>query len=98
MLDWLEVHQLPCLFRAVFGIECPGCGFQRALLLLLKGQVWASVCIWPALLPLMAFVLLGTFRIFGMKKISEELIKNMGFVCLIIILISYLLNLIINTY
>lgn len=98
MLDWLEIHQLPCLFKAVFGIECPGCGFQRAVLLLLRGQIGASVCTWPALLPLLAFILLEILRISGLKKIPARLIKNTGFVCLIIILISYLLKLIINTY
>lgn len=98
MFEWLESHQLPCLFKAIWGIECPGCGFQRALLFLMRGEWLASACTWPALLPLLAFILLAVLKISGVKKITGDLIKNVGFVCLIIILISYLLKLMINIY
>ena len=98
MLEWLETHQLPCLFKLVFGIDCPGCGFQRAVLLLLEGKLGSAVCMWPGLFPLLVFLLLAVVRICGVKKISGELLKNIGFVCLIIILISYLLKLTVNTY
>lgn len=98
MLEWLEMHQLPCIFKGIFGIDCPGCGFQRAVLLLLKGDIGGSVSTWPALIPLLFFMMLSAARISGMKKISAEYLKNAGFVCLIIILISYLLRLIVNTY
>lgn len=53
---------------------------------------------WPGLFPLLVFLLLAVARICGVKKISGELLKNIGFVCLIIILISYLLKLTVNTY
>lgn len=98
MLEWLEAHQLPCMFKAVFGIECPGCGFQRAVLLLLHGQLAASFLTWPGLFPLALWMLLVIGRGCGFKKISGELLKNSAFVCLIIILISYLLKLMFNTY
>ena len=98
MLEWLETHQLPCLFREIFGVICPGCGFQRALLLLLRGEVGEAFCLWPGLLPLGVFIILIIVRMVGIKKISERLLKNMGFVCLLTILISYLLKLIVKTY
>lgn len=98
MLEWLEAHQLPCLFKATFGIECPGCGFQRAVILGMKGQLMASIAAWPGLLPLLIFLMLALGRMAGVKKISGEAVKNVGFVCLIIILISYLFKLIVNTY
>ena len=94
MLEWLEDHQLPCLFKAVFGIDCPGCGFQRAMLFLLRGQVPESMLAYPALIPILIFLLLGLLQISGVKKISSGMLKSLGFVCLIIILISYLLILI----
>ena len=55
MIEWLEAHQLPCFFREIWGIQCPGCGFQTALLLLLKGNIQAAVVSWPGIVPLFAF-------------------------------------------
>ena len=93
---WLEEHQLPCLLKGVFGIECPGCGFQTAVLLLLKGELWESVKTYPGLIPLAGFVGLAIAHFMGVKKIAPGVIKFAGFVCLLIILISYLLKLIIH--
>lgn len=93
MLEWLEAHQLPCWFRSITGMECPGCGFQRALLLLLKGEVKASFLAYPALIPLLFFLLIAVLNMSGMKKIKGAWIKSTGFACLAIILVSYLLKL-----
>ncbi|MDR0712909.1 MAG: DUF2752 domain-containing protein [Bacteroidales bacterium] len=49
--DWLESHQLPCFYRAMFHIECPGCGMQRALVALLRGDGLTSFRLHPALIP-----------------------------------------------
>lgn len=34
---------IPCLWRLVFGIDCPGCGLSRADALLVRGQVWDAI-------------------------------------------------------
>ena len=65
---WLERHQLPCLVKDTFGIECPGCGFQTAVLLLLKGELWESVKIYPGLIPLIVFIGLAMVHFVGVKK------------------------------
>lgn len=52
MIDWLEHHLLTCFFKATFGVECPGCGSQRALIALLKGDVIGSLKYHAALIPL----------------------------------------------
>lgn len=93
MLEWLETHQIPCLVKHYLGIECPGCGFQTALLLLLKGEWKASFSVYPALFPLLIFLGLGFMRLCGVKKICGSWLKIAGFICLATILISYLLKL-----
>jgi hypothetical protein len=65
-LLWLlpEKFMLPCISKQVFGIECPGCGLQRAFALLLQGELAASFLMYPALLPMMAlfgFLMLNRF-------------------------------------
>ena len=98
MFEWLETHKLPCLFKACFGVICPGCGFQRSILYLLQGRVADSFYSWPALLPLLFFLCLMGLRISGMEKINNRMLKSVGFFCLITILISYLLKLITGNY
>ena len=68
MIEWLEAHQLPCFFREIWGIQCPGCGFQTALLLLLKGNIQAAVVSWPGIVPLFAFGLFLIGRCCGDQK------------------------------
>ncbi len=98
MLECLETYQLPCFIKGVFGIECPVCGLQRAFFLLLKGDVWTSISTWPALIPLLFFLALSIARILGLEKISMKWLKSSGFICLALILISYLFKFIKDTY
>ncbi|MCD4734513.1 MAG: DUF2752 domain-containing protein [Bacteroidales bacterium] len=51
IIEWLENHQLPCFYKEAFGVECPGCGMQTALILLLKGDLIASFYAYPPLIP-----------------------------------------------
>lgn len=51
MIYWLEQNLLTCFFKSNFGIECLGCGMQRALIALLKGDVLDSVKHNVGLLP-----------------------------------------------
>jgi len=47
---------LPCLFKTLFGIECLGCGFQRALFLLFHGDFFAAFKMYPALYTTLLFL------------------------------------------
>ncbi len=47
----LEGHLLSCPVRALWGIDCPGCGFQRAFLALLRGDFAACWDQYPPLIP-----------------------------------------------
>ena len=51
----------PCISKTLFGIECLGCGFQRAFVLLLEGNFEAAFAMYPAIyssLILLFFVVL----------------------------------------
>lgn len=43
---------MPCAYRELFGIDCPFCGGQRSLVLLLQGRLLESFLLFPALIPL----------------------------------------------
>lgn len=57
VIHWLEQHMLPCFFKSLFNFDCPGCGLQRSFLLLLKGNIYDSIKMYPALLPIFFFIL-----------------------------------------
>jgi len=59
MAEWLSTHQAPCLFKMVFGFECPTCGMQTALILLLKGELLNSLSTYPPLIPTLLLIFMS---------------------------------------
>lgn len=57
MIHWLEQHLFPCFFKSHFGIECPGCGSQRAFIALLKGNLSESLHYHAAIIPFIVTIL-----------------------------------------
>ncbi|MCX6251562.1 MAG: DUF2752 domain-containing protein [Bacteroidetes bacterium] len=57
LVKWLEAHQLPCPVKQTFGVDCPGCGSQTAIIELLKGNFTGSFHAYPALIPLLLMLL-----------------------------------------
>jgi hypothetical protein len=56
----LENYMLPCWSKTLFGVECLGCGLQRAFLLLLKGDFINAFQMYPAIyVTLLFFGLIG---------------------------------------
>lgn len=56
--DW-HWRRPVCLFHTVTGVPCPSCGTTRAALLLLKGQVGASLAKNPLGVVAVAFMLIS---------------------------------------
>lgn len=59
----MEEFMLPCLNKKLFGFDCPGCGAQRALVLVFQGDFSAALKMYPAIYTLL---LLLTFLIFNL--------------------------------
>lgn len=75
IIHWLENHAAPCLFKSIFGLDCPGCGTQRAIIELLKGNFTESLKAWPALLPVtLMLCYLALFLVFRFKNGHKILI------------------------
>lgn len=76
----------------MFGVECPGCGIQRSLVLLGKGEFVEAFKMYPAiytLLLLALFILLN----FKMKfKNSKRIIVTLAIINVLIIVISYFIK------
>ncbi len=70
----LEEYMLPCMSKQVLGMECPGCGIQRAAALLFQGEFLAAFKMYPAIYPILllfAFLFADVFiKVKHANKIS----------------------------
>ena len=93
MISWIEKHQVGCLFKKAFHIDCPGCGLQRSAIALLKGDIMTSLKMYPALLLILVFfIFLAADRKYHFRFSTK--ITQMGIACIFItILVSYIYKL-----
>ena len=72
-VEWLEAHMLTCPSVQYWSMECPGCGMQRSLIALLNGDLFFSLKLYPALLPLL---ILLTYTLLHLKYKFRSGSKN----------------------
>lgn len=83
---------LPCLNKKLFGIDCLGCGFQRSLLSVIKGDFVAAFNVYPAIFTLL---LMAMFLLLHLKfkfKNSRKIIIIFATINVLIIVISYFIK------
>ena len=90
----LEDHMLPCMHKAVFGVDCPGCGMQRSALLLLKGDFWGAFEMYPGIYPMMLLFSFLILNHFVRVKYSNTVIVLLSGITVGTILINYFIKLI----
>lgn len=91
--DWLEAHQLPCLVKSITHVDCPGCGLQRSFIALLQGDLMQSLHFYPALMPIILFIVFLLIQTRFRFKYSSVFIKTGMASIFITILVSYILKL-----
>ena len=88
----IEDYMLPCFTKKMTGVDCPGCGIQRSIAFLLKGDFGAAFEMYPAIftiIPLLLFLLADTFfKIKYANKISITLMIS----SVVLILTNYILK------
>jgi hypothetical protein len=94
LISWLEAHQHSCPFKEQFGIDCPGCGLQRSIIELLKGNILESIILYPALLPVMTmFGFLALHLLFRFRH-GALILKIMFIFNISLIALNYIYKLI----
>lgn len=53
----MEEFMLPCLNKQLFGLDCLGCGAQRALALVFRGEFVAALKMFPAIYTILLLLL-----------------------------------------
>lgn len=88
--EWWGEHLFTCPFKAHFGIDCPGCGLQRSILALFRGDFTESFNFYPATIPLVFIVLFTVVHLKVDFKFGAQLIKIVFTGVAVIILINYI--------
>jgi len=81
---------LPCLSKTLFGMECLGCGFQRAFLLLLRGEFSAAFQMYPAIYSSLLFFGILGFHFFTKKVFSKKILIGITFLNALIMIGGYI--------
>ena len=88
----LEDYMVPCINKKIFGVECLGCGMQRATALLFRGEFVAAFKIYPAIYTI--FLLLAVIAVNFFIKFKFDYQIKIGLILLnaIIMVVSYFIK------
>ena len=89
-IHYLETHMAQCFYQRVLGIPCPGCGMQRSLIELLKGHLWESLSLYPALLPTLGMITFLLLHLVFRFKRGGDILKYLFIGNIAIILFHYI--------
>ena len=88
----IEDYMLPCFTKQLLGVDCPGCGLQRAFVFLIQGEFIDAFKMYPALYPILflfGFLALNKFVAF---KYANTTIIFLMILSVTAILINYFLK------
>ncbi|MGX7668522.1 DUF2752 domain-containing protein [Flavobacterium pedocola] len=88
----MEEYMLPCFSKKFLGIECFGCGTQRALVLLFQGEFSAAFKMFPAIYTLVLFGLFIGLNFMDKSRNYHKIIVTLGIVNAIIMVVSYFIK------
>jgi len=88
----MKEHMLPCMNKQLFGIECPGCGTQRAIAFLLEGEFYEAFKIFPAIYTLALFFVILMLHFTDKSRNYAKSISILAIINGIIIILSYLIK------
>ena len=88
-----EEYMLPCLSKKMFGFDCFGCGLQRSVVLLFKGEFFAAFLMYPAIYTLIPlFALIGLNFFFKFRN-ANKIINTLAIASVFIIIINFVIKL-----
>jgi len=91
VISFLEKNMLSCSWKKM-GVECTGCGIQRAIIHILKGEFIDAFYMYPAIYTLIAmFVFLGFHLKFSFKN-GHKILLTLFILNFIIIITNFIIK------
>jgi hypothetical protein len=88
-IQWMERHLLICPSKKFLHIDCPGCGLQRSMIALLKGDLVSSLQFYPATIPILSTMLFLILHLRNQYQNGALILTRLYVFCMAIILINY---------
>lgn len=88
----LDNYMIPCISKKLLGMDCLGCGFQRATVFLFQGEFMMAFKMYPAIYTIFILAAFMLFDMFLRIKFAETIKIILVVVSLIIILLNYFSN------
>ncbi|MFP4024424.1 MAG: DUF2752 domain-containing protein [Thiohalospira sp.] len=95
VIEWLESHLQSCFYKKYFGVECPGCGMQRAFIELLKGNLKESLIMFPALIPTIIMITYLILHLILKFNKGAQVLKILFIINTSIVVLSYIYKILI---
>lgn len=85
-----DAFLLPCPFKYITGYDCPGCGFQRAMLALFNGDLFNSFKLYPPAIPIILTIIISLIARRSMPPTkSERVVTSLYLITGSIIMLNY---------
>lgn len=85
----MEDYMIPCMNKTVFGVECLGCGTQRAFALLIKGEFVEAFKMFPAIYTTLLFFLIVILHFVDKSRSYHKKLIFLAICNALIMVISY---------
>ncbi len=85
----IEDYMLPCPSKKFLGIECFGCGTQRAIVMVFEGRFAEAFHMFPAVYTLLLFFATVGLTFVDRKRNYGNILVILGIINALIMVISY---------
>lgn len=85
---------ITCSWKHNFGIECPGCGFQRSVVALFEGDFLQSFYLFPATIPILLTILITGLHLYFKWKHGARIIVVIFSLSALLMLVSFVLKIV----
>ncbi|MAP54187.1 MAG: hypothetical protein CL605_04725 [Altibacter sp.] len=83
---------LECTNKKIFGVECLGCGIQRATALLFRGEFIAAFKMYPAIYSLIILAVVVVINLFVKFRYAFQIKVALLLLNVVIIIGSYIMK------
>jgi Protein of unknown function (DUF2752) len=89
-----DIFLLPCPFKYLTGLDCPGCGFQRSAWALFTGHFMQSFWLYPPTIPFLLSFVAGVATWWFDLNRYEKWLKAMYFFAGFVMVVNYIYKII----